>query len=407
MNIYESLEVGLKGLISHKLRSFLTMLGIIFGVAAVIAMLSIGEGARRETLEQIELMGTKNIRVKQLKLEGPEMGRARQLGLEGLTVDDAECIRGFTRFVDAVAAIKEVDLSVRLGSRFIKAHVVGVEPGYQTASNFYTRKGRFIVDSDMDECRKVCVLGSSVNKELFPFEDSLGVSVSIAGSWYTVVGMMEDKAKSSTGIFSSLRDINKDVYIPLSTILRRVSGTTNLTELVIQLKSSTEIMAVANLVDSVLKRRHFGISDYELVIPEELLRQSQRTQRIFNIVMGCIAGISLVVGGIGIMNIMLATVFQRTREIGIRRAVGASQRDILIQFLLEAIVITVIGGFIGIIFGVSFAKIITMYAKWTTAFSFKAIFLAFSISASIGVIFGIYPARKAAQLDPIEALRYE
>jgi putative ABC transport system permease protein len=407
MNIYESLEVGLKGLISHKLRSFLTMLGIIFGVAAVIAMFSIGEGARRETLAQIELMGTNNIRIKQSKLEGPELGRARQLGLEGLTVDDAKYISSFTHLISTVAPIKEVDLSVRLRGKFIKAHVVGVKPGYMKTSNFYTKKGRFIADSDINECKRVCVLGSDVNKELFPFEDSLGRDVNIAGAWYAVVGIMEDKAKSGSGIFSSLRDINKDIYIPLSTILQRVGGTANLTEIIVQLKNSTEIMAVANLIDSVLKRRHFGISDYELVIPEELLRHSQRTQRIFNIVMGCIAGISLMVGGIGIMNIMLATVFQRTREIGIRRAVGASQRDILIQFLLEALVITITGGLIGIIFGVCFAKLITMYAGWTTAFSFKAIFLAFTISASIGVIFGIYPARKAARLDPIEALRYE
>jgi putative ABC transport system permease protein len=383
------------------------MLGIIFGVAAVISMVSIGEGARIETLRQIELMGMNKIRIKSVKLEGKELERAKQLGLKGLVEEDAKYFRELTPLIKEVVPIKEVELRVRLGSKSPKAQIIGISPAYQKVTNFYTESGRFISNDDLAYYRKVCVLGKGIKKELFPFEDPLQKDIKIGSSWYTVIGIMEDKRIAKGAASGGLRDLNKDIYIPLATIFKRIAGSQTLTEIAIQVVNSKRLREVANIAANALSRKHFGIKDYEIVIPEELLRQRQRTQKIFNIVMGCIAGISLLVGGIGIMNIMLATVMQRTREIGIRRAVGASQRDILGQFLIECLILSVTGGLIGIILGVGLAKAVTFYAKWSTIVSGKAIVMAFGICVAVGLIFGLYPARKAAQSDPIEALRYE
>lgn len=294
-----------------------------------------------------------------------------------------------------------------MGRKFPKSQIVGTSPQYPLLTNYQVKQGRFITDQDIAQEGKVAVLGAEVAKSLFTLEDPLQKEIKISNSWYTVVGVMQDRRVSKSVAASSLRDVNIDIYIPISTALQRFGGSKGLNEINIQVIDSDHIKEVANLVSVALSRRHNWIGDYELVIPEELLKQSQRTQRIFNIVMGAIAGISLLVGGIGIMNIMLATVTQRTREIGIRRAVGASKRDILGQFLIECLIISVIGGLIGVILGVGLGRAITFYAKWTTIVSMKAIIMAFGISAGIGIIFGMYPARKAAELDPIDALRYE
>jgi putative ABC transport system permease protein len=407
MNISESVQLGLRGVMSHKLRSLLTMLGVIFGVAAVIAMVSIGEGARQETIRQIELMGTSNILVKKVEVEGPEKELAKQVSPDGLILDDAKYLAGLTNLIVYSIPVKEVDTKARLGRKFPKSHIVGTSSQYPLLTNYQVKRGRFITEQDISQEGKIAVLGADVAKSLLPLEDPLQKEIKISNSWYTVIGVMQDRRVSKSVAASSLRDVNIDIYIPISTALQRFGGSKGLDEINIQVVDSDHIKEVANLVSVALYRRHNGINDYELVIPEELLKQSQRTQRIFNIVMGAIAGISLLVGGIGIMNIMLATVTQRTREIGIRRAVGASKRDILGQFLIECLIISVIGGLIGVLLGVGLGRAITFYAQWTTIVSMKAIIMAFGISAGIGIIFGMYPARKAAELDPIDALRYE
>jgi len=407
MNISENVHIGWRGLVSHKARSLLTMLGIIFGVAAVIAMVSIGDGARIETIRQIELMGTSTIRIKSVTLEGTEKDKAKTSYNEGLTREDADYLSALTKQIKYTVPLKELDLKVRLGSIFPKTKVVGTVTLYPNLTNFPVKSGRFFNDEDMKQARKVCVLGSDVAKELFPLEDPLQKEVKIGQLWFTVIGVMQDRRISSGIPAANLRDVNKDVYIPLDTALQRVGGQKNMTEIIIQASDSEHIKELAAVIRNSLDRRHNKVEDYELIIPDELLKQSQKTQKIFNIVMGAIAGISLLVGGIGIMNIMLATVTQRTREIGIRRAIGASRRDILGQFLIECLIISVTGGLIGIVIGVGLAKVISIYAKWTTIVSMTAIIGAFGISASVGVIFGMYPAKKAADLNPVDALRYE
>jgi putative ABC transport system permease protein len=257
------------------------------------------------------------------------------------------------------------------------------------------------------------VIGADIKRDLFAFDDPLRAQIQIGKEWFTVVGVIEDKQISrGRANVIDIRNLNRDLYIPVTTAEQRFmpdpeEEQRGLSEIAIRVISSDKILEAANIVDSILKRRHNGVKDYELMIPEELLRQSQKTQRIFNIVMSAIAGISLLVGGIGIMNIMLANVTQRTREIGIRRAIGATQNDILGQFLIECLTISLLGGVVGIMVGVALGRLITFYAKWETIISMGAVILSFGVAGGTGVIFGIYPATKAAKLDPIEALRYQ
>ena len=411
MNVKESLGVGWQGLFSHKLRSLLTVLGIIFGVSAVIAMLSIGEGAKLEALEQIKLMGMNNILIQDADLEAEELAEAREAQSRGLSLTDAETIREICPGIEAVTAQREEDLKIRWGSQTTQATIVGTEPDYPWVMNFGVERGSFLEHSDMETYRRVCIIGNAIKRELFPFQDPVGQRVKIGDLWFSVIGIMESKgvaAGKAGGI--SVRDINRDVYIPISTALKRFTRKpleSEVNQITVKVSEAGKIRETANIINQILHRRHHEVEDYQIIIPEELLKASQRTQRIFNIVMGAIAGISLLVGGIGIMNIMLATVLERTREIGVRRAMGARQRDILGQFLIEAVVLSVSGGLIGIILGFAMTKVIVLYAGWTTVVSFGAVILAFGVSASVGMIFGIYPAQKAAKLDPIDALRYE
>ena len=411
MNVKESLSVGWQGLFSHKLRSLLTILGIIFGVSAVIAMLSIGEGAKQEALEQIQLMGMNNILIQDAGLEGEELAEAREAQSRGLSLADAEALQEICPGLEAVTVQKEEDLKIRWGSQTAQATIVGTEPDYPWVMNFIVERGSFIGHSDMEEYRRICIIGNAIKRELFPFQDPVGQRVKIGDSWFSIIGLMEGKgiAAGKAGAIS-VRDLNRDVYVPISTALKRFTREpleSEVDQITVKVSEAEKIRETANIIKQILDRRHHGVEDYQIIIPEELLKASQRTQRIFNIVMGAIAGISLLVGGIGIMNIMLATVLERTREIGVRRAMGARQRDILGQFLIEAVVLSVSGGLIGIILGFVMTKMIVLYAGWTTVVSFGAIILAFGVSASVGMIFGIYPAQKAAKLDPIEALRYE
>jgi len=407
----EAWRIGLENLRSHKLRSFLTTLGVIFGVSAVVSMLSIGEGAKRAAVEQIKLLGTNNIRIRDLNLTGQQQEDAERLQSDGLTAHDGLVIRATLPQLRAVCPLRFLDAEVTRGDRLSTGLVIGTDGDYAEVTNFRPSQGRFIAELDQREAKRVCVIGSDVERELFGLGNAINRRIRIDDAWFTVVGVMEQKhVRKSSGTVIRIRDINKDVYIPIETAQKRFTDADRpdkVDEIAVRVEAEGEVLPMADVLRRLLRRTHHTARDYEIVIPAELLAQSQRTQRLFNVVMGSIAAISLLVGGIGIMNIMLASVTERTREIGVRRAVGASRADVLSQFLNETVLVSVTGGLIGIALGAIMAKAINLFAGWETVISVLGVLVAFGISVAIGVVFGIYPARKAAELDPIEALRYE
>jgi len=411
LNLEESFTVSLTGLFTHKLRTFLTMLGIIFGVAAVIAMLSIGAGAKKEALDQIKVLGLNNIILHSdpVETESDEYGTV--IEALGLTVEDARSLNVLNPLVRASVPLKLIeDQQVLRKNKEMNTVVVGTDSEYKNVLNFELESGNFFNFDDMHEARKVCVIGHQVKLELFYLEQACGEEIKIGDIWFTVIGVLKSKLHSTGqgGVID--RDVNRDIYIPLSSLNNRFDvdpSQPEVDQIVLNIADDDRIREAANLADRLIFLRHNQIKDYNIVVPEELLQQRQKTQRIFNIVMGAIAGISLLVGGIGIMNIMLASILERTREIGVRRAVGATRRDILGQFLIEAVMLSFTGGLLGIFLGFIMTKLIAIYANWQTIVDIGAILLAFFVSAAVGIIFGIYPARKAAKLDPIESLRYE
>ncbi len=423
-------QVAFDALAAHKLRTFLTMLGVIFGVGAVIAMLSIGEGAKQEAMEQISILGINNVII---RAKIPDEGLSSDRGLArspGLSLADADNILQFTDMIAGVVPQRfEAVSTIYYGSEEASARVVATLPSYIYSSSIEVERGRFITDIDNETFANVCVLGAKAKRSLFAFEDPVGKVVRIGDLNFVVIGVMMDKYIGRGKVEGfELKNLNEDIYIPFKTALKKFDrvpaaaerhyyssdeeeeqkyNTPEIDQLTVTVTDLKYVPAVTKLVDRILSRRHYGVDDYETVVPESLLRQSQKTQQIFNIVMGAIAGISLIVGGIGIMNIMLATVLERTREIGVRRAVGASRTDILRQFLIEAVTICLIGCVAGIALGLILAKVISFYADWPTIVSWYSIVLAVGVSTGVGVIFGIYPANQAAKLDVIDALRYE
>ena len=433
MGILDAIQTGLSELLSHKMRSMLTMLGVIFGVAAVIAMVSIGEGAKQEALDQIKQMGIDVIHVKRAAITGELADKAEDRSPFGLKYSDAQGISSVCGFAKRVVPSREVFADVKVGEKPVSVKIVGTTPEYLVVSRSELQDGRFLRQADMDDHRSVCVLGAAAKRELFGFSDPIGKMVKANKRLFRVVGLMKPKEIGSAKAFSSMRDLNSDIYIPINVSItdfkiasqqsipadvqkiRQIAvklmskqslENAALSEVIVQVESDVATGPTASIIRSVLHRSHRGIRDYEIIIPAELLKQSQQTQRIFNIVMAAIASISLLVGGIGIMNIMLATVTQRTREIGVRRCIGATRWDIVRQFMLEALVITCVGGLIGVVMGVGGAKAISDYAHWRTVVSMQAVIVSFGVSALVGVVFGMYPAVRAAMVDPIEALRY-
>jgi putative ABC transport system permease protein len=288
--------------------------------------------------------------------------------------------------------------------------VVGTTSEYAQAMNIRPPRGRFFNETEVSKVKRVCVLGAGVKRDLFQFEDALGERVKIGRDWYTVIGVLDRMAGGGADAQSPVRDSNRDIYVPISNVLHRISRDpleSEINRMVATVADGDRIREAANILASMLSRRHSGVEDFRIIIPEELMRQKRATQRIFNIVMGAIAGISLLVGGIGIMNIMLASILERTREIGVRRAMGATQREIMTQFLLEAVAVSFLGGVLGIAVGFGLTQAIASYAGWPTVVAPWSVLLAFGVSATVGVVFGFYPARRAARLRPIECLRYE
>jgi putative ABC transport system permease protein len=411
MNFRESVAQSLDNLAKRKLRALLTMLGIIFGVGAVIAMLSIGAGAEDQALQIIRRMGLRNILIEGKDYTIEDLRKVREKSL-GLSRRDLQALLAVTPGVIQGAGRKTVRAyQVFSEHGKVESRVVAVDAAYLQLKNLTLLDGAFFDGQDEAAYGQVCVLGVAAKRFLFGFENAIGRSVKINNVWFSVTGVIADNSlvkEEFEGV--KLQNTNNDIYIPLTTALKKIEFKPMESELdgiVLEVADERKTQAAAMVVSKMLDKMHNGESDYSLVIPEQLLRQSQQTQRIFNIVMGCIAGISLLVGGIGIMNIMLANILERTKEIGVRRAIGARRRDIRLQFLIEAVTISALGGVLGIGLGFAIAKLVVYYAGWSTIITPWSVALAFGVSTAVGILFGSYPAAQAARLSPIEALRYE
>lgn len=441
-----NLYIALDSLGANRLRSFLTALGIIFGVAAVIAMLAIGRGAQAEILEQMKLVGVNNIVIKpkaeekkeeQPQQESDEKSTAKNAAAKnrfskGLSLEDAESIRRIIPTVAAISPEMILEQDIIYGSKSSKLKVVGVEPAFFEINNITIGAGGVFNERQRIAGEGVCIIGSDVKRKFFISEDPLGKTIKCGAQWLRIIGVTEEKTISkSTKENLGIRDYNLDIYIPIQTSLIRYqnpslylgSGDGNafarsneppqnkifhqLDELVIQVHEAESLSESATIISRMLRRRHNDVLDFEITIPEQLLKQQQKTKDVFNIVLSAIAGISLLVGGIGIMNIMLASVLERTREIGIRMAIGAQKKDIVMQFLFESVLISLTGGVIGVILGVSGAYLVDKLADIHTIVSGISIFLSFVLASAVGLIFGISPARKAAHKNPIECLRHD
>jgi putative ABC transport system permease protein len=411
MSIKFEFADSVESLLHHKLRTLLTLLGMIFGVGAVIAMLSIGRGAEREALQLIDTMGLRNIIIKAKVFEESKLKEIRE-NSPGLTLQDLNAARETLPFLSTYSASKQVKafaIVSRAGES--DAEVWGVTPTYLDMANLSMSAGRFLLPFDDLVYAEVCVIGSRVAQVLFPGESPLGRQVKINHAWMTVVGVLKDKnllKDEFQGI--ALKGEQNNIYVPLETALKvfRIGNyDSDLDEFRVQLKSEISSATAAATLAYLMKRRHKEIDDYEMIVPEALLEQHRKTQNIFTIVMACIAGISLLVGGIGIMNIMLASVLERTREIGLRRAVGARQKDIRRQFIMETVSISAIGGTAGILFGFILSLAISAFTGWPVGWTIAAVLLSFFVCTIIGLVSGMYPALQASRLDPIEALRHD
>jgi putative ABC transport system permease protein len=412
MQLSENFHVAFASVRDHKLRSFLTMLGIIFGVASVIAMLSIGEGAKRQAIAKYKDLGVNNIIIRDKEYTDEELEEVRAKFSQGLSMDDAEAIMTVVPMVEKIAPQSEKDVEVQFEDRSAKATLIGITPSFTAILNYSAGRGIFINEDHYSRSLKVCVLGASIADELFPFDDPVGRNIKIEDQWVEVVGVMNTKSlfTETVGELAS-RDLNTDIYIPLTAFnkrfLRENQLESEVKQITVKVSNPARLVEIAGIIKQLLNRHHFNNEDFSIIIPFELLKQEEKERRIYNILLGSIAAISLLVGGIGIMNIMLASVLERTREIGIRRAIGAKRKDILNQFLTEAVVISITGGIIGLVLGLLISLFITLITDITTAVTLYSLVIAFLFSVLVGISFGYFPAKEASSLVPIEAIRHE
>jgi len=451
LRYFHDIEIAVESIVSNKLKSMLTALGIIFGVGAVIAMLAIGTGAQQEILEQMEMVGVNNVVINPLIQEGAsgeEGDREQKKFSRGLTMLDVEAIRETLPSVRRISPEISFNSMATMGGARQTAKLVGISNDYFELYNLPLSDGTFFNDYHEVNGIQVCVIGANIRAKFFSKVDPLGQYIKINGIWLRVIGVLRKTNVSLTGFEEAGVNVyNDNIYIPINTMLLRfqnralvntrqssevsasvqilggmmmrtmssgsdaaTSAETNYNQLdriVVQVSETEHIQPTTEILSRMLMRRHSDVKDFEITVPELLLKQQQRTKDIFNIVLGAIAGISLLVGGIGIMNIMFASVMERIKEIGTRMAIGAKKMDIVVQFLSEAVLISVSGGFIGVFLGVVMAKLIEQVAGIMTIVSFLSVFIAFGVSAAIGVIFGYSPAKRASEKDPIESLRYE
>jgi putative ABC transport system permease protein len=441
--------IAAEAVVHNKLRASLTSLGILFGVASVIAMLAIGNGAEQEILAQMKLLGANNIVItpiveqKEGKNEKDDTKKQAKKYTPGLNYLDAQAIRSTLPSVSATSSEVVVNSVITREGHHRSGKVVGVDSTYFNVSNMHLAEGAPFTLRHVPGALPVAIIGQGVKSRFFTSENPVGRSVKVGTQWLTVVGVLEDrKVSSETAKHLGIRDASMDVYVPLSTMLLRFRNRGEVTQteieaaaqqgnaseadsaqtdeqraekrnyhqldkVVVQVSNSADVSAVAEVVRRMLQRRHNDVTDFEISVPELLLKQEQNTKAIFNVVLGAIASISLIVGGIGIMNIMLASILERIKEIGVRRAMGATQRDVMAQFLTEAVMISLAGGIAGIIVGVVLAALIQSFSHITTVVSWTSVVVAFGVSVAVGLVFGIVPARNAARQDPITCLRYE
>ncbi len=426
---WNTIKVGAKNLTLHKLRSLLTMLGVILGVASVIAMLAVGEGSKKDALERIRRLGANNVIIRSVKPVGNRgdssssaFQQRTQMLQYGLTHQDFERLMATLPTISrAVPTALIVPDAQRRSRRMMNTRILGTTPALLHVKNLSVRRGRFVTNVDVHSMRNVAVLAAGAAERLFKFEDPLNQTILVGNDVYRVLGVLEPQGSgSATPGAVGQQDLNDDIYIPLSCARSRFgelqmtssSGNrsfemTQLNEITLTVRDAQFVSQTAAMARKLLEKSHPNASDFEIQVPLELLHQAEREKRIWNLVLGCIAGISLLVGGIGIMNIMLASVTERTREIGIRRALGARRRDITLQFLVEAVLLSSVGGVLGVVVGVLIPAMVSHMANMETVVSLRSVAMAFGISVGIGIVFGIYPAGRAAMMDPIEALRHE
>lgn len=436
-------QIAFEAIMANKLRSLLTALGIIFGVAAVIAMLAIGNGARQEILDQMKLVGVNNILIQPIVEQKEEIIEAVEKETEkkkfspGLNMQDVAAMIEVLPCIDKISPEIIIETSIVKNGVRKSAKLVGVNNDYFEMGNFDLQKGSLFSQPQIINGEQVCIIGKGVQTRFFSTEDAIGKFIKCGPLWFKVVGVLEERVQSGSteeGQKLGIRNSSMDVYIPLHTMLIRyknralvnkskikensdaeAEGQTpqkpenyhQLDRLVVQVKETEDMQPASEVIARMLERRHYGVVDYEITIPELLLKQQQRTKDIFKYVLGAIAGISLLVGGIGIMNIMLASVLERIKEIGIRQAIGATRQDIILQFLIEAVILSVSGGLFGILLGVSLSLAVSYLFDISTLISIWSIVISFGVAAIIGLIFGITPAKRAAEQDPITSLRYE
>ena len=448
--VLANLYIAIDAVVANKVRSLLTALGIIFGVAAVIAMLAIGNGAQKEILEQIKLVGVNNIVVKPIveqkeeNIEEADGRKEKKKFSPGLTVRDVKNIE------ETIPGIAHVSPEVILDTYVIRngirrsAKLVGIEPSYFLITDFFLKEGQMFNEEHIVHGAPVCIIGNSIKAKFFPTESAIGKSIKVGSHWLKIIGVLNERSLSSASISKlGIRDYNMDVYAPIKSVFIRYRNRDRITpeqlrleamrsrgnviitgddadadnqekknyhqldRLVIQVEQTAQLVPTAEIISRLLERRHYNVVDYEIEIPEMLLKQQQRTSDIFNYVLFSIAFISLLVGGIGIMNIMLASVLERIKEIGLRLSLGAKKSDVVQQFLFEAIMISITGGIIGVLLGITMAHLVSRIAEIPTTISLNSILLSFGVAATVGLIFGIAPARKAANQDPIISLRHE
>lgn len=442
-----SLQIAIGAVFDNKVRSFLTALGIIFGVAAVISMLAIGSGAKKEVLDQMKLVGVNNIVITpNLPTQNEsseetddedsdsesEGEKSKEKLSRGLNLQEAFAIKNIIPGVERVSPEVINQTQIIYNGKGVKGTFTGVTEDYFDIYNLDLQKGHLFGDLHYENAKQVCIIGHNIKSRLFPTEDAIGKEIKCGDIWLTVVGVLESRGSGGEQMSDlKLSDFNMNVYAPLQTVLLRyndrsvvtksslesgrrnnssspkVTNRNQLDKIVVQVEETQMLKPTAAILQKMLLRRHAGAQDFQITVPELLLKQEQKTRSIFNLVLGAIASISLIVGGIGIMNIMLASVMERIREIGVRRAIGATQKDVVFQFLSEATLISVSGGLTGIFLGVVIAKLITQFTDIPTIISGFSILISFGVSAGIGVIFGYMPAKKAAMQDPVTSLRHE